>query len=407
MHILVVSDEIFPDAIGGVGKSLYNECVALVHRGHQITVLVRALNPTLPKVTDLDGFRIIRFFGPPRSSKLYYLYPFAIPFQVMRHLRRLPNDFDLIYMHNSLYEIPVWLLGIKKPVICTFYSAVDAYIQSNIERGKYGRLAPFAVVGAWLLGRIESWAFSRINLVFPRSQSVLRELHQHYPKAPVPKYLIPLGININLYKPHPQPDARQKLGLPQNRPIFITVRRLEGRMGLTNLIDAMRQVCQHEPQALLLIAGKGYLRDQLEERIRSYGLEHNVRLLGFVSEAELPLYLSASDLFVLPTESLEGFGLATIEALASGLPVAGTPAGATPEILEPISPNLVMRDTSAAAISERLIYWLEHYNQLSPLGVRCRAYAQDNFDAENIAAQLETLFEDVIRQAEVSRETAH
>jgi glycosyltransferase involved in cell wall biosynthesis len=50
-----------------------------------------------------------------------------------------------------------------------------------------------------------------------------------------------------------------------------------------------------------------------------------VYFAGFVPDDELPLYYQAADLFVLPTRSLEGFGLITLEAFASELPVVGTP----------------------------------------------------------------------------------
>jgi len=68
-------------------------------------------------------------------------------------------------------------------------------------------------------------------------------------------------------------------------------------MGLTNLIEAIAQVREHHPQVLLLIAGRGYLQPTLEALIAQHHLEDHVRLLGFVSEEQLPLYLASSDLF--------------------------------------------------------------------------------------------------------------
>jgi glycosyltransferase involved in cell wall biosynthesis len=396
MHILVITDEIYPDAIGGVAKSLYNECVALVRHGVQITVLVRSLNPSLPSEAEMDGMRVIRFQGPSRSNPAYYLYPLAVLQKVTQYLRHDKTRYDLFYVHSALYVIPILLLRLKTPVVSTFYSAVDEYIRSNIARGKYGRLTPFARIGAWLMGRIEGWAFARVNLVLPRSAVILEELRRCYPQAKALETIIPLGIDIAHYTPHPRAEARQHLNLPPDRPILITVRRLEGRMGLTTLVESMRTVSQYDSSVLLLIAGKGYLRETLEKLIREYRLENNVRLLGFVNEDELPLYLSAADLFVLPTESLEGFGLATIEALATSIPVVGTPVGATPEILTPIDPAFVTRDTSAAAIAETLIYWLERRQNLPALGDRSRAYAEAHYDAYHVAEQLRDTFTSVI-----------
>jgi glycosyltransferase involved in cell wall biosynthesis len=396
MRILVISDEIYPDAIGGVGKSLYNECVALVKRGHDVRVLVRASNYQLPPQTEINGLKIIRFFGPERHSVLYYLYPLAIIYKVAQWLRQFPGPYDILYLHNAVYVLPVLLTRTNRqaPTICTFYSAMDDYIQSNIQRGKYGRLTNLARIGAWIMGRIEGWALYRVDTGLPRSLYSLREMLRAYPKTTIydAENLIPLGIDVNHYMAHPKLDARLRLNLPENRPIFITVRRLDGRMGLPNLIEAIKLVSEGHPDVLLLIAGKGYLRPVLDALILQHNLENHVRLLGYVSEDDLPLYLSASDAFVLATESQEGFGLATIEAMATSIPVIGTPIGATPEILAPIEPKLLTKDSSSSALAESISYWLDHRDELPALGEHCRAAVEAHYSADEVATQLETLF---------------
>jgi len=90
-------------------------------------------------------------------------------------------------------------------------------------------------------------------------------------------------------------------------------------------------VSERFPNAILLIGGKGPLRGELEERIADYGLSNKVRLLGFIPDHELVSYYQAADLFVVPSQALEGFGLITVEALASGLPVMATPVGGNKE----------------------------------------------------------------------------
>ena len=121
-------------------------------------------------------------------------------------------------------------------------------------------------------------------------------------------------------------------------------------MGLSNLVDAMKQVIDREPDAILYIAGKGRLKAQLEAQIASHGLADHVKLLGFVTDAQLPLIYRAADLNVVPTLSLEGFGLVAAEALAAGTPSLVTPVGGLPEVVSGLSPDLVFA-SSATAIS--------------------------------------------------------
>ena len=129
-------------------------------------------------------------------------------------------------------------------------------------------------------------------------------------------------------------------------------------MGLDNLLGAMAVLKVRRPSALLLIGGAGSLRGALEAQSQALGLSEHVKFLGFVPDAELPRYYQAADVFVLPTRELEGFGLVTVEALACGTPVLGTPVGATPEILRALCPTLVFRGPTAALMAEDLEHFL-------------------------------------------------
>src|SRR3989442_11695926 len=97
----------------------------------------------------------------------------------------------------------------------------------------------------------------------------------------------------------------------------------------------------------------------LETLTISLALSEHVRFLGFVPERDLPAYYGAADAFVLPTRELEGFGLVTVEALACGTPVLGTPIGATPEILEPLDRSLLFAHSGPTAVAEGICRFLE------------------------------------------------
>lgn len=397
MKILVLTDEIFPDAIGGVGKSVHNECVALVRRGHQVTVVVRSLNPTLAPTLLYNGITIHRLKGFPRNHLLYHLYPIGILVTLRRWLRQHPENVDILYCFNPIYILPVrWTSYWRKiPLIHVFYSSMAAEIRINANQGKYGRRKFLASFASRILYQVEKWAFSKASLILPRSQYTLETFKSLFPKVTV-KTTLPTGVDITYYKVTPRHEARAKVNLPVERPILITVRRLEGRMGLHSLITAMTEVSRNYPDVLLLITGKGHLRESLENLVVERQLQANVRFLGFVSEEDLPFYLSSADLFVLPTEMLEGFGLATVEALATGVPAMGTPVGATPEILAPIDPKLVTRDSSAESLAETMLYWFNHQDELNALKVRSRAHVEQHYDAAIIAQQLETLFQSLL-----------
>jgi glycosyltransferase involved in cell wall biosynthesis len=161
--------------------------------------------------------------------------------------------------------------------------------------------------------------------------------------------------------------------------VLLTVRRLVPRMGLDNLLEAVALLKPRLPQLRLLIGGVGGLRDRLEALSAAKGLRETVKFLGAISEADLSAYYQAADLFVLPTLALEGFGLATLEALACGTPVVGTPAGATPEILAPLEPRLVAADVSARAIAEAVRGAIEGQLTAEVMRQRCREYIERGY----------------------------
>ena len=192
--------------------------------------------------------------------------------------------------------------------------------------------------------------------------------------------------------------ARTALGLPQDRPLLFCIRRLVSRMGLEDLIDAMFVVRRTLPDVLLTIAGRGPLAEALQARIDSRGLSRHVRLAGYVADSALPLWNRAADLSVVPTVALEGFGLTTIESLATGTPVIVTPVGGLPEVVAPLSPHLVLEANGykalGAGLSEALLGRLT-----LPDEDACRGYARSHFDLSIIAAKVAGVYREAIDTA--------
>jgi len=189
-------------------------------------------------------------------------------------------------------------------------------------------------------------------------------------------------------------QARQVLCLPSDRLLLLTVRRLVNRMGLQPLIEAMREVSRAVPDALLLIAGSGPLREDLDRAIAEFGLQNNVRLLGSVPDDQLPLLYRAADLNVVPSQALEGFGLVVVEALAAGTPSLVTPIGGLPEVVSALSPSLVFSSTASTAISTLIIEVLKG-NHALPTQEQCRDLALSNYTSKYMAQRTATVYREV------------
>jgi glycosyltransferase involved in cell wall biosynthesis len=228
-----------------------------------------------------------------------------------------------------------------------------------------------------------------------------RILTERYGIKPDRIRVVPGCVNVEQFNvPLTQTEARTKLQMPQDRPIVLAVRRLVGRMGLEDLIDAMKLLKARGSDALLAIAGKGHLEAELRARIDTADLQSHARLLGFVPDELLATWYRAATVSVVPTVELEGFGLITAESLAAGTPVLVTPVGGLPEAVGGLSPDLVLPDTGAAAIADGIDAALRGTLRLPDANV-CRAYACANFDIAVIARRVAAVYHEAIAEGDL------
>jgi glycosyltransferase involved in cell wall biosynthesis len=154
-------------------------------------------------------------------------------------------------------------------------------------------------------------------------------------------------------------------------------------------------VVRAHSDALLLIAGKGPLRNELEQHIVAKHLSANIRTLGAVTDEALPLLYRAADFSIVPTINYEGFGLILLESLASGTPVLGTPVGAIPEVLAPLSQSLLLENTSPRHIAEGIGEVLSGRRKL-PSTEACEKYAIENYAWPIIASNVHAVYGSVL-----------
>ena len=160
------------------------------------------------------------------------------------------------------------------------------------------------------------------------SHSNLRHLERLRVKAPVS--VIPNGFRDDLFYPADQALCRKKLGLPEDRQVIVTVGSLSRVKGHEFLVRAMRTLADHGSDVLCVIVGQGGLRAGLEGLIRELRLDGRVLLAGARPHSEIPLWLNAADLFVLPSLA-EGNPTVMFECLGCGRPFVGTAVGGVPE----------------------------------------------------------------------------
>jgi glycosyltransferase involved in cell wall biosynthesis len=238
---------------------------------------------------------------------------------------------------------------------------------------------------------VESAVYASAKAFVTLSQAFKDFLTAEYRVDPARVHVIPGAVDSRRFSPGERTSARQVLGWPTHGRIVLCVRRLVHRMGLENLLDAFAAIAREHPDSILVIGGTGPLRNELELRVRNRHLADQVRFTGFIPETDLPLAYRAADLSIVPSQSLEGFGLTALESLACGTPVLVTPVGGLPEVVSKLDANLVLPDKDAATIANRLDLFLNGKSSV-PASEACRRYVESNFSWPTIAERTKALY---------------
>lgn len=294
---------------------------------------------------------------------------------------------DMIAVHFALYGMPLLDRLSQRSTVIHFHGPWAS--ESGVEGSRS--------VGTRVKKMFEEKVYATGRRIIVLSEAFRREVTTQFGISDAKVHVVPGGVDIERFQPAAaRTHARAKLGWPGDRRIFLSVRRLVRRMGLENLIEAVRLLSTERDDFLLYIGGSGPLDSELRERIKEAALEHRVRLLGRLSDEDLPIAYQAADLTIVPSQALEGFGLTVVESLACGTPVCATPVGGLPEILSPFAPQCILTDTSVAAVAEMLRTILREPSML-PSREDCRAYAVRCFSWLNVSARVAEVYREALR----------
>ncbi len=392
----------YPDAVGGAWGLTYEVNKRLVQRGFNVHCITCKPVESLPASERIEGIHYHRI--RTQDSKGFFRLGRGVKKKIHAVLKEGP--IDLVHIHNPL----IGYLALKHPALRSV-PRVYHFHSSWYDEEKINREAVRPEGGmenVWFdmklafslaaIRRMERTAIRACGSILFLSQYSREHFLQHYPMKNIRLRVIPGGVDVDEFHPADSPESlaalRKALEFPVGRPLFLTVRRLEPRMGLKNLIVAAEKLRSRSPELdfQIWIAGKGSLRAPLKALIEEKKLTGTVRLLGLVPRDTLPSLVRSADLFILPTQRIEGFGLATVEALASGVPVLGTPVGGTVEILKALDPRLLLPGTSADALSQGMESYLKNPKPFSALKEKCRQQAVSKYSWEKVVDLLEEEF---------------
>lgn len=260
------------------------------------------------------------------------------------------------------------------PTVHTFHG--------HLLHGYFGPSATRGVVTA------ERWLASRTDRLITVGERVRDELLAAGVGRPERYLALPPGVDAP--DAPARREARRRLDIEPGRPTVAFVGRLTRIKRPDRLLEAFAEVQVSDGPPLLLVAGDGEMRSELELEASRRDLP--VRFLGW--RGDVGTIHAAADVAVLTSDN-EGMPVSLIEAAHCGVPAVATDVGSVREVvIDGVTGALV--PTDAAAVAEALTRWLADPERLAAAGSAARDRARERFSTAGLAAATAAVYEDVV-----------
>ena len=342
--------------------------------GHVVHVVTKRVEG-LPREEMVQGIHVHRCV---RTSTLGPLFGLSFVFGVIRALRRLRLEIDLVHTHQGLWEAVS--VGLARPWLG---GRVPTIVQPA-SSGYYGE--------AEELLRTKGSKFLRQSILRNSAfVAISADIERQWRALGVPESkMTRLASGVDARHFRPGPSAVESDLRPRPRVMFTG--RLHPQKNLDVLLEAWPEVVR-EIRANLVLVGWGPERDRLMEKARGLGMAEFVQVVGPVSDpAE---HLRAADVFVLPSLA-EGMSNSLLEAMATGLPCLASAIGGNQDLIEEGKTGFLIdpRDPSAWA---RKITHILHNPQISQsLSMAARGKVEEDYALERVVSRYLSLYRSLL-----------
>jgi glycosyltransferase involved in cell wall biosynthesis/O-antigen ligase len=186
-------------------------------------------------------------------------------------------------------------------------------------------------------------------------------------------------------------EVRQELDLEPDAKLLVTVGRLNRQKGHDLIAGSISEVISEQPDAYWLWAGEGPAEASLQSQLATLGMSDRVRMLGY--RHDVPRLLAAGDVFVL-TSRYEGAPFALLDAIAAGLPVIVSHAGAFGEIVRDGVEGRVVAIEGSGELAAAACWALEHPVELEVMAKAAKQRVLTEFSQERMVEQTLALLAD-------------
>ena len=366
----------FTPVSGGAEKQAERLAAYFAARGNMVWVITRHF-PGLATSETMHGFHVIRpaTWGPGKIRTITFVLGALTQLWLLRH--------QISIIHAHMLFGPAFaaalagkLLG-KRVIVKLGSSGPTGEIQLSLRTAR-GRLR---------LALLRQWADVMVALDRDMQAEALSAGF-----LPERIYRMVNGIDASSFmQTMSREDAKARLD-KENKLLVLFVGRLVPEKSLPTLLKALHQAVKICSNLHLLLVGSGPDESTLKHLVDELKISEYVTFAG--NQSDVKPYLSASDIFVLPSES-EGMSNALMEGMAAGLPCIATPVGASPEMLDNGKYGMLAPVGDVDAWANALVELARDPIRRMELGKAAHQRIKSEYDFSVVGARYEALYQEL------------
>lgn len=336
---MTVKIAIFTDSyrpyVSGVVRSIDTFATELLNLGHEVYIFApryyqREDTPPAVPSSPSSRLQIFRFLSVPLPGYPGFTAPVPVSFRAEALLRQIGIQVVHTQGPFALGGLGAVLARkLRLPLVFTHHTMYHEYVHYLPGARKYPTARQW-----WqrlILGHVNRYC-RRADLVIAPTPQIRDFITKTYDIKDDRVISIPTGIPVEDYRHGDKTWLRRRFSIPDTDPVMIFVGRLGQEKNIPFLLESMVIINAYVPQAHLVLVGDGPERQRLEHQVAGMGLQGRVHFAGSQPRERVIDAFHGSDLFVIASVT-ETQGLATLEAMAAGLPVVGVDAPGTHDLV--------------------------------------------------------------------------
>jgi len=333
MKVLLISN-MYPGKNPDFGIFIKEQAEQLEKRGIEIIKVVRTRN---------SHFAYVPFL----SKSIFYL---------------IFSNYDLVHGHYGFHSALFPAVIKRKPLVVTFHGS-DA-LREPLRARVYHSLQKFVV--------------SRSDSIIAVSNQLKEVLIHNLGADSNRTTVISCGVDTSVFVPVEKTSVRKKLGIDENAKVVLFVGSLRYSKGVDIVFDCARRM----PDVLFILVGDGLLKADIK----------NCRFPGACPHEEMPVWMNAADIFILPSRS-EGTPVVLLEALSCTIPVVASRIGGCPGVIKDGETGYLVPVGNVDMFERKLRDLLDDESGRNLMGKRGREDMMEKFDSKRVAERIKRIYE--------------